>query len=73
VIANPVACRFNPDTLACPTGAGTNSCLTPPQLTALKKMYAGAGNRGRIGEFGTGGVAFVTAPATPIGVGKGPY
>jgi feruloyl esterase len=43
VIANPAACEFNPDVLAC-SGAETNSCLTPPQLTALKKIYAGPSN-----------------------------
>jgi feruloyl esterase len=43
VIANPAACKFNPDVLAC-NGADTNSCLTPPQLTALKKIYAGPRN-----------------------------
>ena len=40
VIADPVKCAFNPDTLLC-SGAETNSCLTQPQLDALKKIYAG--------------------------------
>jgi hypothetical protein len=40
VIADPSTCPFNPSTLAC-TGAETNACLTPPQLEALRKIYAG--------------------------------
>lgn len=40
VIANPASCRFDPAVLAC-KGAETSSCLTAPQLEALKKIYAG--------------------------------
>jgi hypothetical protein len=43
VIADPPRCNFNPDVLAC-TGAETNSCLTQPQLGALRKIYAGPSN-----------------------------
>jgi len=43
VIANPARCHFNPDTLLC-SGAESNSCLTAPQLEALKKIYAGPRN-----------------------------
>jgi feruloyl esterase len=48
VIANPARCRFDPAVLAC-TGPETNSCLTPPQLDVLKKIYAGPKNP-RTGE-----------------------
>jgi len=43
VIADPRTCDFSPDTLLC-QGAETNACLTAPQLTALKKIYAGPSN-----------------------------
>jgi feruloyl esterase len=43
VIANPVGCPFIPATLAC-NGPETNSCLTPPQLVALEKIYKGPSN-----------------------------
>jgi len=48
IVTNPLSCKFNPDTLLC-TGAETNSCLTAPQLAALKKIYAGPSNP-RTGE-----------------------
>jgi feruloyl esterase len=41
LIEDPRACHFNPDVLACKTGADTPDCLTAPQLSALKKIYAG--------------------------------
>lgn len=43
VIANPPACKFDPAVLLC-RGAETDSCLTAPQVTALKKIYAGPRN-----------------------------
>ena len=41
LIEDPRACHFNPDVLACKQGTDTPDCLTQPQLTALKKIYAG--------------------------------
>ena len=38
VIENPPACRFDPAVLLC-KGSENDSCLTPPQLTALRKIY----------------------------------
>jgi feruloyl esterase len=38
---NPSACAFNPQTLLC-KGAETNSCLTQPQIVALKQIYSGS-------------------------------
>jgi feruloyl esterase len=43
ILTDPATCGFNPDTLLC-TGAETDSCLTAPQLAALKKIYAGPRN-----------------------------
>ncbi|HUN86697.1 MAG TPA: tannase/feruloyl esterase family alpha/beta hydrolase [Terracidiphilus sp.] len=38
---DPRTCHFNPDVLLC-KGADSDQCLTPPQLKALKVLYAGA-------------------------------
>jgi hypothetical protein len=43
VISNPRRCHFNPDELLC-TGGDNDSCLTAPQLAALKKIYYGPHN-----------------------------
>jgi hypothetical protein len=43
VISNPRRCHFNPDDLLC-TGGDNDSCLTAPQLAALKKIYYGPHN-----------------------------
>jgi feruloyl esterase len=48
VIADPPTCRFDPSVLIC-HGTDTDSCLTPPQMDALKKIYAGPKNP-RTGE-----------------------
>jgi feruloyl esterase len=41
VIDDPRKCHFDPGTLLC-KGAESDRCLTQPQVTALKKIYAGA-------------------------------
>ncbi len=77
VIADPSRCNFNPSTLAC-TGAETDACLTPPQLGALKKIYAGPKNP-RTGRqifpgFALGGEATWTGlvtNTTASGLGNG--
>jgi feruloyl esterase len=38
VVENPRACKFDPKVLAC-TAGDSDSCLTPPQVEAAKKMY----------------------------------
>jgi tannase/feruloyl esterase len=43
VINKPRQCHFNPDQLLC-TAEDNNSCLTAPQLVALKKIYHGPHN-----------------------------
>lgn len=63
VIDDPSKCHFDPSVLLC-KGADSDSCLTPPQLAALKKIYAGprTSDGGQImpgfpmgGETGPGG------------------
>jgi feruloyl esterase len=48
VIEEPNKCAFDPAVLLC-KGADNDSCLTDPQVTALKKLYAGPSNP-RTGE-----------------------
>ena len=43
VLENPLSCKFDPKVLAC-KGEDTASCLTPPQVEAVRKIYAGASN-----------------------------
>jgi len=40
VLNDPRKCKFDPTSLLCKTG-DSNECLTAPQITALKKLYAG--------------------------------
>ena len=40
-IKDPLSCHFDPSTLLCKHG-DAESCLTAPQLIALKKIYSGA-------------------------------
>jgi hypothetical protein len=65
ILDDPRQCHFDPATLVC-READSNSCLTPPQADALKKIYAGphdsAGHQlfpGYLpgGELGPGGWA----------------
>jgi len=41
VIDNPAQCHFDPAKLLC-QGADSNTCLTAPQVAALKRIYDGA-------------------------------
>jgi feruloyl esterase len=43
VIADPRRCTFDPASLTC-RSAETDECLTPPQITALQKIYQGPKN-----------------------------
>ena len=73
ILNDPRQCQFDPGTLLC-KGADSNSCLTAPQVTALKKIYAGpddaAGHQIFPGympgaEEGPGGWApWITGPAS---------
>lgn len=40
IVTDPRKCNFHPEKLLC-KGTDTNACLTAPQITALKKLYAG--------------------------------
>jgi len=40
ILNDPRQCHFDPGTLLC-RGPNSNACLTAPQVTALKKLYAG--------------------------------
>jgi len=71
VIEDPSRCHFDPGVLLC-TAAESDSCLTAPQVAALKKLYAGGRNsHGQIfpgyapggeAEFG-GWAVWITGPA----------
>jgi feruloyl esterase len=54
LISEPRACHFDPGVAQCPTGAAdTRDCLTPAEVAAARKLYAGpkdaAGHRFTIG------------------------
>jgi feruloyl esterase len=49
VLENPLACTFDPQVLVCREGTDPSACLTPPQVDAARKIYAGASNP-RTGE-----------------------
>jgi feruloyl esterase len=40
-VDNPLTCNFDPQTLLCPAGTDGPTCLTQPQVDAVKKIYAG--------------------------------
>jgi hypothetical protein len=50
VIADPLACHFDPATLRC-TGAEDDHCLTDAQVTALRAVYAGPRDAGGAPAF----------------------
>ena len=41
ILNDPRQCRFDPATIQCKAGEDSDKCLTAPQATALKKIYAG--------------------------------
>ena len=74
VIADPRRCTFDARSLTC-QGAEGNSCLTPPQVTALQKIYDGPKNP-RTGEsifpgFAKGSEAGWTGMVRPTTAGSG--
>jgi feruloyl esterase len=44
VLENPLACRFDPQVLACKPGSDAASCLTPVQVDGVRRIYAGPSN-----------------------------
>ena len=49
VAEDPRACSFDPASIACPAGGDGPSCLTPPQVNAVRQIMAGPRNP-RTGE-----------------------
>ena len=41
ILNDPRQCRFDPASIQCKEGENSNECLTSPQVTALKAIYAG--------------------------------
>jgi len=41
IIDDPRKCTFDPATIQCPAGTDASSCLTPDQVNAVRKIYAG--------------------------------
>ena len=41
ILNDPRQCKFDPTTIQCKAGEESDRCLTAPQVTALKKLYAG--------------------------------
>lgn len=41
LIEDPRSCGFNPAAIQCPAGVDNSSCLTPPQVTAVREFYLG--------------------------------
>ncbi len=73
ILSDPRVCKFDPATIQC-RSEDTNACLTAAQVTALKKIYAGAHNsKGQQispgfspgGEEGPGGWMTWTTGQTP--------
>ena len=44
VAEDPRRCSFDPASLACPAGTDGPSCLTPPQVEAVRKIMQGPRN-----------------------------
>ena len=73
ILNDPRQCHFDPATIQCKAGEESDKCLTAPQVTALKKLYAGTpDSAGHIvfpgylpgAEEGQGGwTVWITGPA----------
>jgi feruloyl esterase len=49
ILNDPRECHFDPGSIECKAGDDSNKCLTAPQVTALKTIYAGLqDSRGRV-------------------------
>jgi feruloyl esterase len=44
VVEDPRRCQFDPASIACPGGSDGASCLTPPQVNAVRRIMAGPRN-----------------------------
>jgi hypothetical protein len=76
VAEDPRRCNFDPASLACPAGTDGASCLTPPQVSAVRKIMQGPRNsrtgRSIFPGYFTSAAAeagswpvWITGPATP--------
>ena len=75
LISDPRACRFDPAVLAC-RGDETDACLTPRQIDAARKVYAGAKTRagavlypGWVPGSEAGWGTYITNPKEPVRLG----
>jgi hypothetical protein len=41
IVTDPQNCHFDPATIQCPAGQDSDSCLTPAQVTVVRKYYRG--------------------------------
>lgn len=79
VLTDPGRCGWDPASMACKAGAEGEDCLTPPQVTALRRAYETTRTRdGIVGNYGmtrgseAGWGRFVAAdPATPLNAMNG--
>ncbi len=53
-IDNPLKCSFDPSVLLCRDGNVSDSCLTAPQVEAMKKVYGGPKNSKTGAQIGPG-------------------
>ena len=75
VIGDPRSCHVDPAALAC-TGAENDTCLTPSQIEAVRKVYAGAKTKTGVALYpgwapGTeaGWGTYITNPKEPVRIG----
>jgi Tannase and feruloyl esterase/Alpha/beta hydrolase domain len=75
IIGDPRTCRFDPALLAC-KGEETDACLTPRQIDAVKKVYAGAKTKsgdqlypGWPPGSEAGWNTYITNPKEPVRIG----
>jgi feruloyl esterase len=53
VVNKPYACKWDPSAMACKAGADPASCLTPPQVKAIRQAYTTVKTRsGVVGNYG---------------------
>ncbi len=72
IINNPAACHFDPGVLQCKSGEAAD-CLTKPQLTALRTVYAGPVNRRTGKQIYPGLSVGSEAQMSVLTVGKEPF
>jgi feruloyl esterase len=82
-LQNPQLCRFDPFLLSCAAGQDptTSACFSPPQITAIRKLYQGSvetdtheliwpgyepGSEGPVNSSGGGTVSWATETAGPL-------